>query len=241
MNDVRLQPKTRRWLTMRRLLWGVGGIAAGGLCILLILLYFAYRQGRIEQEVVADLLSKSPGGSAQVDDRPGWRTRLYETLGIPRPVTALFLAGKQINDHDLTKLESLSELRLLSLDQCSITDEGVREIVRVPTLESLSLLGCDDITDRSLSYLGTLESLTTLNICTFRAQISSRNIHCLSALPSLEILDVGSCPGISDDAVEPLASLSHLVNLDIRGTSISEEAAKRLGRALPNTIVLTDY
>jgi len=241
VKDVSLQAQRRRWLCNRRLLWAFGGIAAGGLCTLLIPLYLAYRQGRIEQEVVAALLSKSPGGFTEVDDRPGWRNRLYETLGIPRPVTGLFLEGNQVKDEDLAKLDSLKHLTLLSLDQCPITDEGVKEIVKVRTLESVSLFFCNEITDTGLTYLGSKKSLTALHISTDSDRISGRGIHSLSAIPHLEILDLNSCSGISDDAVEPLASLNRLVNLDIRGTSISGEGVNRLRRALPNTIVLTDY
>ena len=241
MNDVRLQSKRRGWLSKRRLLWGVSGMAAGGMCILLTLLYLAYRQGRIEQEVVAHLLSKSPGGSAHVDPLPTWRNRLYDLLGIPKPVTDLDLKGNQINDDDLARLVSLRNLQLLGIDQCPITDDGVKEVAKVGTLRHLSLFGCDGITGTSLTYLGTMKSLETLDITTFRVKITGRNIQNLSALPNLGTLNLVDCLEISDRAVEPLASLDHLDTLDIRGTSISEEGANRLRRALPNTIVLTDY
>jgi len=240
MNDVRLQPKKRRWLPVRRLLLAIGGIGAGGLCILLVLLYLAYRQGRIEQEVVADLLSKSPGGSAQVDILPTWRNRLYDLLGIPKPVTDLCLKGNQINDDDLARLESLQRLTSLSLDQCPITDDGIREIAKLRTLTHLNLFGCDDITDTSFTYLGTMRSLEMLDVAAFAPKITGRNIQSLSALPNLGTLNLVDCLEISEDAVQPLASLTHLDTLDIRGTSISEEGAKRLRRALPNTIVLAD-
>jgi hypothetical protein len=241
VNDVRLQPKRRRWVSKRRLLWGVGGLAAGGLCILLTLLYLAYRQGRVEQEVVAHLLSKSPEGSAHVDPLPTWRNRLYDLLGIPKPVTSLFLKGNQINDGALARLESLGHLDLLSIDQCPITDDGVREIAKVRTLTHLNLFGCDGITDTSFTYLGTMRSLEMLDIAAFAPKITGRNIQSLSALPNLGTLNLVDCSEISDDAVQPLTSLTHLDTLDIRGTSISEEGAKRVRLALPNTIVLTDY
>jgi hypothetical protein len=240
MNDMRLQPNRRRWLSKRRLLWGVGGVAAGGLCILPTLLYLAYRQGGIEQEVVADLLSKSPDGSAHVDALPTWRNRLYDLLGIPKPVTDLDLRGNRISDDDLARLESLHQLESLYLDECPITDNGVREIAKVRTLRYLDLSGCDDITDMSFTYLGTMRSLEMLDITAFPPKITGRNIQSLSALPNLGTLHLVCCLEISDDAVEPLASLNHLDTLDIRGTSISEEGTKRLRRALPNTIVLAD-
>lgn len=241
MNDMRLQANRRRWLSKRRLLSGVGGVAAGGLCVLLTLLYLAYRQGRIEQEVVAYLLSKSPDGSAHVDPLPTWRNRLYDLLGIPKPVTDLDLRGNGISDDDLATLESLRNLQLLVIDQCPITDDGVKEVAKVETLRHLCLFECDDITDTSFTYLGRMRSLEMLDIAAFSAKITGRNIQSLSALPNLGTLNLVDCLEISDDAVQPLASLNHLDTLDIRGTSISEVGANRLRRALPNTIVLTDY
>lgn len=64
MNDIRLHLDKRPWLDFGWLRGVIGGITAGGLCILLVSLYFAYRQGRIEQATVADILSISPGGAA---------------------------------------------------------------------------------------------------------------------------------------------------------------------------------
>ena len=86
-----------------------------------------------------------------------------------------------------------------------------------------------------------MRSLEALDIGAFAPKITGHNIQSLSALPNLGTLNLVDCLEISDDAVEPLASLKHLDHLDIRGTSISEEGAKRLERALPNTMVLTDY
>jgi len=239
MNDMPLKLNRRRWPSKRRLLWSVGRVAAGGLCIFLTLLYLACRQARIEQEVVADLLSKSAGGRASVDSLPTWRNRLYDLLGIPRPVRYLNLRGKQITDDDLARLKSLHRLELLSLDECSITDNGVREIAKVPTLRSLSLVACHGITDTSFIYIGRMRSLQYLDICWFLPKITGRNIEHLSALPNLATLHLVDCPAMSDDAVEALASLKQLDTLDIRGTAISEDGRRRLEIALPNTIVLS--
>lgn len=198
-------------------------------------------QGRSDQEVVAYLLSKNPGGSAHVDTLDTWQNRLSDLLGIPKPVTDLSLKGHQVNDDDLARLELLGHLESLDLDGCPITDDGVREIAKVRTLLYLGLFGCHEITDMSFTYLGTMKSLEMLNIAGFPPKITARNIQSLSALPNLGTLHLDCCQEISDEAVEPLASLTQLDTLDIRGTSISEEGASRLERALPNTMVFTDY
>lgn len=224
-----------------RLQWTVGWTAAGALGIIVILLSSAYRQGRIEQDIVADLLSKSPAGAADVDIQPVWYGRLYQTLGIRRPFTSLFLDGDQLKDDDLEKLNALRHLTLLSLDRCVITDEGVKHIAKVRTLESLTLFGCDNITDNGIVLLSTIPSLSALGITATQSdRISRRGIESLTAMAHLEILRLNGCTAISDDAVEPLSALTHLVNLDIRGTSITEEGANRLESGLPQTIILRD-
>src|SRR4051812_43545572 len=120
MNGVRSQSKRRRWLSIRRLLCAINVVVAVASCTFPVLVFVAYRQARIEREIVADLLAKSSGGSADVDSIPTWQNRLYDLLGIPRPVTWLVLRGPQINDHDLAKLKSLRSLQTLRIDQCPI-------------------------------------------------------------------------------------------------------------------------
>ena len=125
------------------------------------------------------------------------------------------------------------------MDQCGITDEGVRGIASLPTLTSLSL-ACPAVTDASLAYLESLKSLAGLNLYAPGKPILNRNIRCLSALPNLEILAVSDCDGISDDAVEALASLKHLRNLDICRTSISDQGQNAWLPQLPDTLIIAD-
>ena len=242
MIKTRLRLIENGWSARYWLLCKVGVIIGLLFCILMfVFLYLEYRRGKIEQEIVESLLSKSPLGSADVDSQDSLCYRFYSILGISRPVNYIFLKGNQIHDNNLKELVSLPHLTLISIDQCPITDQGVKEIAKVQTLESLNLFFCDNITDVSLEYLGTAKSLEDLDISTNSKQLTGRSIHCLSELPNLEKLSLYSCVGVSDDAVESLSLLKHLVNLDIRGTLISKEGAKRLCSELPKTLILTDY
>jgi hypothetical protein len=109
-------------VSKRCLLCATLGIAAASLCSLVLLFWFTNEQGQTEQRVVTSLLSKSPGGSACLDNRTTWLNRLCQALGIPRQVIDLSLQGNQINDDDLARLKSLRCLTSLSLDHCSITE-----------------------------------------------------------------------------------------------------------------------
>jgi len=229
----------RCWLPNRRYLW-YGGLAVAGICVVALVAFcLVQRRGPTEQEIVAKLLSKDPNAFIDVDGRPTWANSVREILGIPKPVTSVFLHGAQITDADLASLGGLSHLQLLTLEQCAITDEGVKEIAMLRTLEALTLGACP-ITDASLAHLGSLKSLASLNLYAPGKPISGCNIRCLSALPKLAILTLADCDEISDDVVEALASLKHLLNLDIRRTSISDEGARRLAIALPETLIIAD-
>jgi len=222
--------------------WAIVGVVAGASCILLgAVLCLAYWCRPVEQQILADLASKDPTMVADAYVRPRWLNRVYEVLGIPRPVVYLSLHGNGIKDSDLTRLRSLQHLTSLTVYECAITDEGVKEIAKLRALESLHLFYCNAVTERSLLYVGTMKSLSSLSISADGVRITGRSISCLSCLPKLEILELCQCDGISDDAVEALTSLNHLAHLDIRGTSISEEGVSRVCCSLRNATVFADY
>ncbi|MEJ5312502.1 MAG: hypothetical protein WHX52_22275 [Anaerolineae bacterium] len=236
MSPVRLQRHT--------FLWGLVACGAVVVSICAMMLYRAYRQGCLEHQVVAELLSKSPQGEARVGSPPSlsvWYNWVCEVFGIPKPIVYLTLTGPQINDGDLAQLTVLRHLENLTIDSCPITDDGVRKIAQLRTVRYLIFAGPVNITDASFNYLGTMRSLETLAICDFPPKITGRNVEKLRDLPNLAVLDLACCLKVSDQAIEGLTQLKQLKNLDIRCTSISEPGVRRLERGLPNTIILSDH
>ena len=114
---------------------------AGGLCLLA--LAFCCRRPpfckwQAEQKVRGRfLVEKFSNGSIGFAERPHWLNGLYGAIGIRQLVTSLDLDGKRINDDDLAMLASLPHLMCLRLDQCAITDEGVKRVCKMPTPELL--------------------------------------------------------------------------------------------------------
>ena len=231
-----LKANRQQWFSKYHMLFAT---VVGAFSILFALFFPVYWQARIEEKVVADLLSKSPNGEADVTLATTWRCRLCDLLRISRPVCDLTLKGSEINDNDLVKLQSLKSLEILTLVECPITDDGVREIAKVRTLTGLCLWGGNGLTDASLTYIQKMQSLADL--CLMDSEITGQGIQKLSALQNLSHLDLNGCFNLSDDAVKPLTSLTGLNQLDIRYISISKEGVREIERALPNTVIFADY
>lgn len=59
----------------------------------------------------------------------------------------------------------------------------------------------------------------------------------LKDVKSLRCLNLGNNPAIDDDAVEHLAAMSHLTELNLAGTKLSPRGRDALKSALPNCAV----
>jgi hypothetical protein len=59
----------------------------------------------------------------------------------------------------------------------------------------------------------------------------------MKALPKLERLKVQGCNRVDDQSVATLIALPALREADLKGTSVTEEGAKRLRSARPGAVV----
>lgn len=189
--------------------------------------------------------------------------RLLENiLGRPRVQLGpkLDLLGARITDRDLRYLlESLDDLRFLSLADTGISDEGMEYITQLYALEELHLdntaitnsslarlrelprlriLDLKDtrITDEGLARLGGLANLRGLYLT--RTPITDAGLAHLGELTNLETLILWDTK-ITDKGlryVEPLRQLRELV---LWGTQVSEEGVRAIRRALPRCDVST--
>ena len=157
-------------------------------------------------------------------------------FGIPAPVIAIAIAGKRISDEDLSAIASLSTSKGLPSTGAQFRNVAIGEIARLQRLRALNIFACEGITDSGIARLGRANSsidghrgwpyYRPKRRCPFRA----------AALTALAL----HCQNLDDEAITALAALQRLENLDVRGTSISEEGLARLRKGLANTIVLGD-
>lgn len=116
-----------------------------------------------------------------------------ETVSKIRRINSLVLySGGKFDATGLRHLQSLSNLRELSLRETPVTDAGLKEIGRIVTLQELSLAGTK-ITNKGLVYLSQLKDLRTL--------------------------DLTGAP-VTDDGLASIIKLTRLEELNLRNTNV---------------------
>lgn len=118
----------------------------------------------------------------------------------------LEIYGGHLTDADLTSLTRLAKLRKLSLYECSVTDEGAKNLAGSALgLTELDLRG-NPLTDAAMPYL--------------------------ARLPDLEYLVLGDQP-ITDDGLRELKACASLGRLVVKSTNVTSSGIDELKRANP--------
>jgi Leucine-rich repeat (LRR) protein len=138
--------------------------------------------------------------------------RSVEVLQEARPNLS-FLTITDTRLSDLRSLASLYNLRILDLQNTTVSDDSLRPISELLYLTSL------DLED---------------------TQVRGPGLRALSGLPRLDHLDLQGCP-IEDGGLEYLKSFPALRYLQLQGTKVSREAVERLREALPKCDIESDY
>jgi len=147
----------------------------------------------------------------------------------------LSLAETQVGDNGLDHLTSLSHLQELHLDHTRITDQGLDKLSALPDLKILDLKGTG-ISDDGLSRLSGLVGLTGLYLT--RTAVSDAGLAHLSPLKNLETLILWDT-SVSDAGLVHLQSLGNLKELILWNTRITQEGVDRLQPYLPECDIST--
>ncbi|DBA04375.1 TPA: hypothetical protein N0F65_002137 [Lagenidium giganteum] len=125
-----------------------------------------------------------------------------------------------------------AKLRLLSIRGChKISDQTIKELfVSQPKqLSELNISDCVDVTDAALEYLSTVPSYYGNRVATayhqlFRLDISGcvalTSVCCswiAASCPFLRVFRAARCPALCDKAIQALASLMQLQQIDLSG------------------------
>jgi len=138
----------------------------------------------------------------------------FQALGQVKSLRRLDLTHSNLGDKELACLASLSDLESLKLSATRITDEGLQYLQSMRNLREL------DLNAVSPTYETT------------HPQITDRGLAKLKSLEQLEVLKLRQS-FITDAAIDVLAALQGLVELDISVTHVTWEGFERLQRALP--------
>jgi RNA polymerase sigma factor (sigma-70 family) len=110
------------------------------------------------------------------------------------------------------------------------TDALLERISRLESLEYLALPGCSAVTDEGMRYVGRLRSLQHLDLS--GTSVTDRGMRFLRELTQLQSFTFAHTETISDAGIESLAHCARLVHVDLMGTQTGDGAIRALA-ALP--------
>lgn len=161
-----------------------------------------------------------------------------------RDLRQLSLQYAQISDEGLKRIASLKELRRLNLDSRVITDAGIAHLTALPNLEHLELRATQ-ISDESLKHLSQIKSLTRLDLhgsgvggVNYGRLFTIQGLQQLKNLPQLRELWINNFE--SSNGFMGLSELKQIFSLTLFFTNISDEEAKQLEAAMPDTTISAD-
>jgi len=147
----------------------------------------------------------------------------------------LSLAATRISDAGLTYLKPLKYLQELHLDNTGITNNGLKISASMPNLRILDLKDTQ-ITDEGLAILKPLSGLRGLYLT--RTGITDAGLVHAEAFNLLETLILWDTM-ISDQGLTHLRSLHNLRELILWGTRVTEDGVNTLRMALPECDIST--
>ncbi len=137
----------------------------------------------------------------------------------------------QFTDKSLAILARHTKLKSLSMwTGTRASDEGVKQLATMTSLESLCFRG-SDISDAGLECIGKLKNLEELRIwpktLSSGGRITDAGLEHLKGLSKLKTLNI-KAGYFTDSGMQPLAAFTELESLSLSRTKITEEGLKHL-------------
>lgn len=151
-------------------------------------------------------------------------------VGRLRKLEGLYMwHASEVTDAGVAHLSELTKLKKIHLDGSKISDESLRVLSRLPSLEEWSLQkNC--FTDRGLSYLANNTMIRQLCVGLGGSDITDAGTTSLRGLVKLELLDLQGTK-VTAKGLDNLKTLAKLKNLWLSGTTADSSL---LEQALPN-------
>jgi Leucine-rich repeat (LRR) protein len=175
--------------------------------------------GNMALDVVADLpkLTAFKHRSTAVDDIG------LESLSRNQTIESLLLQDFVITDQSGPHLAKLGKLAQLEVFRCQgFGSEGVLALKGMG-LNRLTLRDLPNVDDRAMEVFTDLPKLKRLFLHELTS-VGDSGLKNLSALTSLELLDVWTVPQLKDATIEIIAQLPQLKELSIRATGVTDQS-----------------
>jgi hypothetical protein len=187
------------------------------------------------------------------------KVKAFAPLRRLRSLKAVYIGGWGVNDALLGYLTDLPQLECVDLGYTFVGDEGLRCLSKITSLRNLSLTLNTKITDRGIRHLGKLVNLEELVISDCpkisgagliavrrmtklrhldlsRTSVTDDGVPALGPHPALESV-ILRCTMFSDKAMDGLATMVNLRDLDVEETVVTTACANAFRKAHPNVKV----
>jgi hypothetical protein len=163
----------------------------------------------------------------------------YRNSEIPKNYdsnVAIFLSlsyKKEINNEWSKKIGELTDLTDLHIDETSVTDAGISELIGLTKLKTLNLRATE-ITNESFKTISQLKSLE--NLWLNEIALNGEDLKLLGNLPNLDSLFLGGRSkraNITDKDIEFLYNKESIKSLSLENTNVSSKSFD-LFKSLPN-------
>jgi len=129
-------------------------------------------------------------------------------------------------DRGLAYLAAAPSLKAMWLETPRATEEGLRHLSRIASLERLCVPWLDRITDRSITYFKAMPKLVALGVGD--ALSGDAGMTALSSLTNLEVLAIKGGSNLTNNGLKPLSGMPKLRALEIYHSEITEQGLTNL-------------
>lgn len=186
---------------------------------------------------------------------------ILQDLDLPCIKALNLSSNDQLTDKGIISLKRFTHLTDLNLSFCkNIEDKALGIILQDLQLLSLSLNGCPKITERGLSHLASqvnllglsfggneeihnisfvklLSELKTLFIENSQLDEAPESLPMLIHLKKLVLLAICKAPHVNDVALATLSGMTHLVNFELSGSSITSQGEAIIKRLTTREVI----
>lgn len=135
--------------------------------------------------------------------------------------------NKQIDDNSISQnIQVFRELQVLSLRGTNVTDKGVEELSKIPSLRGLDLEQLEGVTPKSIEYLSKMKHLRGLKIS--GTAIGAKDIEKLLKFPSLRYISFAS-NDVTDATFDTLLKLQPLL-INVSNSQITDNSLQKLSK-----------
>lgn len=146
-----------------------------------------------------------------------------------------------ITNAGLEQIGKIPTLTFLILDENpNITDDGLLHLKELKKLDYLRLWACPNITDRAVDSISSITSLRELSFeqC---LQITDAALPKLAEVKNLRRLKLNGCDQLTDEGIQILAKKKDWEFIGVSGCNqVTQDGVNRLRAALPNASIQKD-